>query len=197
MVRAQARAPPSSVYASARGSKANNFDIPTPKKQAMIWLRIALRGCAKGELIVPNSITAAAPYHQSVLESAMGCSTLYSRIRPSQLTKLPIIVVASCALKEGTRFETDATKATPQNVPIADHKATTILPIGLGGLSRYPSIYATGLGMRCHRGAGTNGFRYRSISKFQVVGRDSVTGSCGDGAMLDFCDGHKLPHNML
>lgn len=59
---------------------------------------------------------------------------------PSQLTKLPTITVASRASKEGTRFETDATKATPQNAPTNDHNATRILPIGLGGLSRYPSI---------------------------------------------------------
>lgn len=112
---------------------------------------------------------------------------LCSRIRLPQLTKLPTITVASRASKEGTRFETDATKATPQNAPSNDHKATTMLPIGLGGLSRYPSIWATGLGTSCHLGAGTNGFKYRSISKFQVVGWDSVTGPCGDGAMLDFC----------
>jgi hypothetical protein len=59
---------------------------------------------------------------------------------PTRLTKLPIIAVASRASKEGTRFVTDAIKATPQNAPSNDHKATTMLPIGLGGLSRYPSI---------------------------------------------------------
>ena len=81
---------------------------------------------------------------------------------------------ASRASNEGTRFDTEATSATPQNAPTSDQHAIRILPNGLTGLSRYPSMWATGLGTRCHLGAGTNGFMKRSMSKCQVDGLDRV-----------------------
>lgn len=61
VVSAHASAPPSSVQASAAGFRANNFAIPTPMAQAITWLKRALRGCANGESIAQNWITAAAP----------------------------------------------------------------------------------------------------------------------------------------
>src|SRR3954468_5641183 len=52
------------------------------------------------------------------------------------LTKLPIMAGAPRASNEGTRFETDATNATPQNAPTSDQKAIRIFPTGLGDSSR-------------------------------------------------------------
>lgn len=81
---------------------------------------------------------------------------------------------ASRASKEGTRFDTDATNATPQKAPTTAQHAMRTFPIGFDGLSLCPSIWAMGLGMRCHRGAGTIGSRYRSTLICQVEGRESA-----------------------
>lgn len=102
-----------------------------------------------------------------------------------RLTKLPTTAGASRSSNDGTRADTSATRATPQNAPTRDQKASTTFPSGRRALSRYPRNQDTGRGSRCSRGAGSQGLMKRSMSTCHVLTSDRVICPCGPCGVCD------------
>src|SRR5579862_5257054 len=97
-------------------------------------------------------------------------------------TNAPTILTTPLSKKYSLRSKTACTTETPQNAPIKVHNQTSSVEIFRPALRRYPRHQLSQGGSVYSHGAGTNGFRYVSMSKSSFIAKN---GRCGEAEERD------------